>query len=99
MLQCGPIQIPRAGKKRSTFSTFSPGEEFFGWNSGVAIGKVLIQDAFQIGAGSPFEMKFVLLQEAQAGSNDLGLIVEAPGGDKTLNHLLKVRSNDFAHSC
>jgi len=40
----------------------------------------------------------MLFQQAQAGTNDLGLIVEPPTGDKSVNQLLEVRRNDFAHA-
>src|SRR5258707_3542692 len=99
MPQCGPGQIPRGGKKRlRTFSKFSPGEELFGRYGGMRICQVLVQNSFQVGASSPFEMKFVLLQKAQTGPDDLGFVVKSAGGDDALNHLLKVRSYDFAHA-
>jgi len=63
----------------------------------MSIRKVFIQNAFQVGASSPFEMKFVLLKEAQTGADDLGLIIKTAGGDESINHLFKMRSNDFAH--
>jgi hypothetical protein len=40
----------------------------------------------------------MLFQQAQAGPNDLGLIVEPPTGDKPVNQLLEMRRNDFAHA-
>jgi len=64
---------------------------------GPVIRKILIQNAFQVSARSPFEIQLMLLQKAQTGSNDLRLVVKPSGGDKTLNHLLKMRSDDFAH--
>src|SRR5438105_4672498 len=42
-------------------------------------------------------MKFVLLQKAQTGSNDLGLVVKPPGRYEALNHLLKMWSYDLTH--
>jgi len=76
---------------------FSPRKELFGRCRGMGIRKVLIQNAFQIGPSSPFEMKFVLFQKAQTGADDLGLIIKTAGGDEPVNHLFKMRSNDFAH--
>src|SRR5438552_6257530 len=98
MPQCGLVRIPRVGKKRRrTFSTFSFGEELFGRCGGKGIPKILIQNAFQVGASSAFEMKFVLLQKAQTGANYFRLVIKTAGRDKTLNHLLKMRSYHFAH--
>src|SRR6266478_4318342 len=99
MPQCGPGQIPRGGKKRlRTFSKFSPGEELFGRYGGMRICQVLVQNSFQVGASSPFEMKFVLLQKAQTGPNDFGFVIKTAAGDKTLDHLLKMRGYHFAHA-
>ena len=63
----------------------------------MGIRKVLIQNAFQIGPSSPFEMKFVLFQKAQTGADDLGLIIKTASGDEPVNHSFKMWSNDFAH--
>jgi hypothetical protein len=40
----------------------------------------------------------MLFQQAQAGTNDLGLIVEPPTGDKPVNQLLEMWRNDFTHA-
>ncbi len=40
----------------------------------------------------------MLLQQAQTGTDDLGLIVKTPTGDKPINHLLEMWRNDFAHA-
>ena len=40
----------------------------------------------------------MLLQQAKTGTDDLGLIVEPPTGDKPVNHLLEMWRNDFAHA-
>jgi len=41
---------------------------------------------------------FMFLQQAQAGTDDLGFIVEPPTGDKPVNQLLEMWRNDFAHA-
>jgi hypothetical protein len=41
---------------------------------------------------------FMLLQQAQAGTDDLGLIVEPPTGDKPVDQLLEMWRNDFAYA-
>jgi hypothetical protein len=41
---------------------------------------------------------FMVFQQAQASTNDLGLIVEPSTGDKPVNQLLEMRRNDFAHA-
>src|SRR5439155_25097376 len=51
----------------------------------------------EVGARSSFELKFVLLQKPQTSSNDLGLVVKSASSDKTLNHLIKMRSYGFTH--
>jgi hypothetical protein len=40
----------------------------------------------------------MLFQQPQAGTNDLGLIVEPPTGEQPVNQLLEMRRNDFAHA-
>jgi hypothetical protein len=67
------------------------------WNQGTWIHKGGLDDAAEVipaGGGGGF----MLFQQAQAGTNDLGLIVEPPTGDKPLNQLLEMRRNDFAHA-
>jgi hypothetical protein len=67
------------------------------WNQGMRIHEGGLDNAAQVipagGSGG-----FMLLQQAQAGTNDLGLIVEPPTGDKPVNQHLEMRRNDFAHA-
>jgi hypothetical protein len=67
-------------------------------NQGTLIHEGGLDNAAQVipaGAGGG---SFMLFQQAQAGTNNLGLIVEPPTGDKPVNQLLKMRRNDFAHA-
>ena len=77
---------------------FSPCKELLSRYSGPVIRKILIQNAFQVSARSPLEIQLMLLQKTQTGPNDFGLVVEAPGSNKVINHLLKMPRYDFAHS-
>jgi hypothetical protein len=77
---------------------FSPREKLLSRYRGPVIRKILVQNAFQVSARSPFEIQLMLLQKAQTGPNDFGLVVEAPGSNEVINHLLKMRRYDFAHS-
>ena len=40
----------------------------------------------------------MLLQKTQAGTNDLGFVVESPSGNKPINQFLEMGRNDFAHA-
>jgi hypothetical protein len=40
---------------------------------------------------------FTIFQQAEAGADDLGFIVEAPAGNKTIYQFLEVGRNDSAH--
>ena len=41
---------------------------------------------------------FMFLQQAKTGTDDLGFIVEPPTGNKSVNQLLEMWRNDFAHA-
>ena len=75
----------------------SPSQHLPSGYSWPSVREVFVQDAFQVGSGGPFELEFMFFEEAQSGPEVLRLIVKAPGGNKPVNDLLKVRSYDFAH--
>ncbi|HXP59533.1 MAG TPA: hypothetical protein VN829_03525 [Dongiaceae bacterium] len=41
---------------------------------------------------------FVILEQAEAGTDDLGFIVEAAAGNKTIDQFLEMGRNHFAHA-
>jgi hypothetical protein len=59
--------------------------------------KVLVQNALQICARGSLELQFMLLKKPQASPDDLGLIIKTAAADETVNDLLKMLSNHFAH--
>jgi hypothetical protein len=73
-------------------------EKVPGWNQGTRVHERGLDDTAQVIAGGGGAGGFVLLQQAQTGTNDLGLIVEPPTGDKPVNQLLEMWRNDFAHA-
>jgi hypothetical protein len=68
------------------------------WNQGTRIQKGSLDNAAQVITASRGGGSFMLFQQAQAGTNDLGLIVEPPAGEQPVNQLLEMRRNDFAHA-
>jgi hypothetical protein len=68
------------------------------WNQGTLIHESSLDNAAQVIPAGGDGGSFMLFQQAQAGTNDLGLIVEPSTGDKPVNQLLKMRRNDFAHA-
>jgi hypothetical protein len=68
------------------------------WNQGTRIPEGGPDNAAQVIPASGRGGSFMLFQQAQAGTNDLGLIVEPPTGHKPLNQLLKMRRNDLTHA-
>jgi hypothetical protein len=68
------------------------------WNQGTRIHKGGLDNAAQVIPAGGDGGTFMLFQKAQAGTNDLGLIIEPPTGDKPVNQLLEMRCNDFAHA-
>jgi hypothetical protein len=67
-------------------------------NQGTLIHEGGLDNAAQVIPAGGRGGSFMLFQEAQSGTNDLGLIVEPSTGDKPVNQLLKMRRNDFAHA-
>jgi hypothetical protein len=68
------------------------------WNQGTLIHEGGLDNAAQVNPAGGGGSSFMLFQQAQAGTNALGLIVEPSTGDKSVNQLLKMRRNDFAHA-
>jgi len=68
------------------------------WNQRTRIHEGGLDNAAQVIPAGGRGGNFMLFQKAQTGTNNLGLIVEPPTGDKLVNQLLKMRRNDFAHA-
>jgi hypothetical protein len=68
------------------------------WNHGTRIYEGGLDNAAQVIPAGGGGCGFVLFQQAQPGTDDLGLIVEPPTGDKAVNQHLEMRRNDFAHA-
>jgi len=74
-------------------------EKVRGWNQGTRVHEGGLDDTAQVIPAGGGGSGFMLLQQAQAGTDDFRLIVEAPSGDKPVNQLLEMWRNDFAHAC
>jgi hypothetical protein len=68
------------------------------WNQGTRVHEGGLDNAAQVIPAGARGGSFMLFQQAQAGTDDLGFIVEPSTGDKSVNQLLKMRRNDFAHA-
>jgi hypothetical protein len=68
------------------------------WNQGTRVHEGGLDNAAQVIPAAGGGGRFMLFQQTQAGTNDLGLIVEPPTGDEPVNELLEMRRNDFAHA-
>lgn len=54
-------------------------------------------DALQFIAARRGSLGFMILKQAEAGTDDFGFIVEAAAGNKTIDQCLEVGRNHFAH--
>jgi hypothetical protein len=68
------------------------------WNQGTRVHEGGLDNTAQVIPAGGGGGSFMLFQQAQASTNDLGLIIETPTGDKPVNQLLEMRRNDFAHA-
>lgn len=69
-----------------------------GRNQGTLIRQGRLDDTTQILPAGHRGRGFMLLQQAKAGTDDLGFVVEAPAGNKPINQFLEMGRNDFAHA-
>jgi hypothetical protein len=67
-------------------------------NQGTLIPEGGLDNAAQVIPADSGDGSFMLFEQAQTSTNDLGLIVEPSTGDKPINQLLEMRRNGFAHA-